>query len=293
MKKWKKTFIELKELAQKNSVISGILILLTIGITSKAIIDGRDAGEEEFPQVFAIRNYMNSPQYSGSWNCSSFLVAPQLLLTAAHCLYHNQVRLGDAWNGVNVNRRKSKRGLQAFPLRYSAHPNYVMPEKGKKTDMKNVLKNASYDIAFIVLNQPVNLPLYSIIPDLTAEDTFSLIGQKATLVGYGPNDIEMVKDPENNFSEYGNKRVGLKPITAVQANTIVLEGSDQSALPGDSGGPVFFKMNGKLVLAGIMSQFQKDEDNNYKMLTANLLRNEVVCWAEKTSGIDIPSVNCP
>jgi hypothetical protein len=280
---WKK----FKQRVKKNALVSFLCVLITLGITSRAIINGKPVNPDAYPQVFAIQNQLSGFD-GGGWNCSSILVAPRLLLTAAHCVDPSRVILGGGLNGSDLTRIRTS-GVKAKLLRAGSHPNYRLPTPGTSITFMEFLRNAAYDVGYIVLKEPILLATYPMLKDLTNGEEISFQGRKAILFGYGPDDERFLVTPYNG---YGVKRFGIKMISSIQQGSILFQGPDQAALPGDSGGPVLVPEDNKWVLGGILSQFRKI-DGTYEILAASQLRAETLCWVEKSSGVDLPQVACP
>lgn len=271
-----------------------VALAAVIGATSfiwntEAIIDGKPVSREEYPQVFATLSTVIFKSIDES--CSAVLVAPRLLLTAGHCA-HDGLHVRGATNPYEMGRSQRRTGaLMGKPKKWAAHPLYEKTESYEDGNISELARKAAYDIGYIVLEDSIALTPSNVgdYPTLDSAIT-GLLNQDATIVGYGGD--EDLGSGVRNFNDFGTKRTGVKPIRGILKNSLIFEGPKQSAVPGDSGGPIYAKQNGQQVVVGISSRFGRFSDGSYAYLAASLLRKETLCWVEKDSRIDIPSVDC-
>ncbi len=270
-----------------------LLFLATIIISAHVqaeIIDGENVNQLDHPEVFGLKlNSQDSDNNESEAVCTSFLVTPNLLLTAAHCL-QNTSSISLIANGSNLNIRQ--KGLEVESDHFESHPKFELPTNGMSQLDRQ--KNVANDIGYILLRQPVvgitPLPVYV---SKDAPSKMLLNHAEVTLVGYGASRFIGIHGDYSNQNLLIKKQ-GKKEISSVLSNYILLSGEAYGALPGDSGGPEMVNINGITQVAAINHGMQglAGNDREYGSTIGTLLTPENLCWVVSSSKVQIPGVDC-
>lgn len=208
--------------------------------------------------VTVIKEYSDGKRYA---SCSGALVAPRVVVTAAHCVTEDETGLlaknvwvapaGASWKIVTVDG-KSGRILETAN---DSAENRAIYEQYKAASIKVTSTYYSSsdivednDVAFIVLEKA--LPLNSNIAIASDEETESFIANKslARVYGYGLTVFEgdMSLKPKTATMNFDFKSTTVK-------NSVFLKSASSGACPGDSGGPVIVSTPTKLYLVGVIT----------------------------------------
>ena len=163
--------------------------------------------------------------------CTGTLISPTHVLTAGHCVENGRGGfIADDEGTFTIN------GQTFRTVKVTAHPQYNPNDFG-----------AGFDIAIMELQSPVS----GVEPREILRQS-PVVGQMLTLVGFGESGTS--QNGSNN--DFGNKHVGQTPLEQVTQNHLVWtldNHNEANTAPGDSGGPAFVEIDGKLVIAGVTS----------------------------------------
>ncbi len=163
--------------------------------------------------------------------CTGTIIAPDIVLTAAHCVYNTTA-------GIDVRNTPDKIEIMSGPKMLNTvsvaekavvHENWIGKNDGS---------NFSSDIAVLKLATST-----TIIPHkITSNPPQSFV--EGAVVGYGVTKEDLMDDMV--------KREGRSKILQIDNNIIML-GNPNGTCVGDSGGPFFIEENGEFVVYGITS----------------------------------------
>lgn len=188
------------------------------GAVSQAITHGVD--DDGDPAVVALLR-------SGRIFCSGTLVAPRVVLTAAHCLTRVQPEAVLFGSGL------ANEGALVDVLELRVHPEYEPTSVGNDVGLVLLASTAPPDV------RPLPLAL----------DTVAA-GSPVRVVGFGTTS-KTDREPRR-------KREGRAAIAAVTPSEFTILASPSQTCAGDSGGPAFVVVDGVERLAGVHSAGDPD-----------------------------------
>ncbi|MFV3407888.1 S1 family peptidase [Bdellovibrio bacteriovorus] len=191
-----------------------------------------------------------TPVYEGT--CSGVLIAPKVVLTAAHCFHNKSIEYDSkkVFIGFGTDLRPKSDLVLWIAKETILHPEYRDDEL-----------NSSVDVAAVILPKAAPHPFKS------AEifwDASKLGEESLILSGYG-----IISETPKVLS-YDLKSVVSKVLIVDWDSITVKDSYENATCSGDSGGPAFFDKDGKLYLVGTLMSGVGDEERNcgtYSVIT--------------------------
>lgn len=175
------------------------------------------------PHVVALQTRRLTCGPGATPDCTGTLVAPRVVVTAAHCVDNGPPEGVQVFVGTDVDLG----GEVTYALDVTVHPLY------DPVTLAN-------DLAVVVLATPLPHPP---APLLTSLDE-AAVGSLVRVVGFGADGSDGVP---------GIKRTGAATLSAIGPDSFEIAPGPSMSCHGDSGGPVFLEVDGVEYLAGVTS----------------------------------------
>lgn len=208
----------------------------------KPIVDGTVAAQGDMRSTVAIVDRGTS-----SYFCTGTLIAPRVVLSAAHCFEETSaenVSVGvGTLDGASIPASK-----QVAVERIVMHEEYL---KGA-TSADSTGIGQDHDIALVLLSQPVSGMVPTPILPLGDLDAAVRPGTQLVVSGFGIYDLASGRD--------GELRLGVVPFERRTDHEFIAgdRGGRTDTCNGDSGGPVYYEAGGSRYLVGVTSRAVND-----------------------------------
>jgi secreted trypsin-like serine protease len=216
------------------------------------IVGGQSAQEGQFPWIADIRA-------GGGHLCGSSLIAPQWVLTAAHCCFDENGNVVDTsaysfrFNTVRTNSisPNPSGGVVRTASKIFVHPQY---------DEMQFFSNGC-DLALIKLNQPVSSITPIALPAMADTGIIYATGYPVKIAGWGLKDTTSLF-PTPDTMKYCSTKVFDHTLCSDNVGGLTYRafcagyktGEEESgAAAGDSGGPVWIENGNSKTLTGLVS----------------------------------------
>lgn len=208
--------------------------------------------------------------------CTGVLIAPTVVLTAAHCLGGvTQVYLS-TWDMTKPP------GEAVDVVEEIAYPSSW----------------STYDAGLLILGSPSTVPPRKIAHGC-AEDWIQ-DGAGATVVGWGATDAQgtigttdlMEADLSLVDADCSDPSTGCNPAVS-PGGELVAGGGGVDSCFGDSGGPLYLHAPGQALLVGIVSRAVGDSTVPCGDGTIYVRPDAIISWIEQQAGVMLPVPDCP
>jgi hypothetical protein len=253
--------------------------------TSSAIVRGELAGHEGFGEVGSLFGVgVSDDVATGGGMCSATLIAPDVVVTAAHCVAgfpQHRIRISthacprptDAENIADLRfvavhpywHKGSQQGLLQTPEQFDtaqqlsehceksvgfedANQYWACMDRiaPQNFAMSGFIDAHTGDLAVAILDRPLQQTPLAHLPQPAEEEQYVNLGAKLTAVGYGVSG----RSPSNVLHQ-GDRYAGRVGIDEIGLEEMRINFSAAHICRGDSGGPLLHQTDKGNVLLGV------------------------------------------
>jgi hypothetical protein len=232
------------------------------------IIGGEPSPTDAWPDAVAVFT-------SNGFVCSGTLIAPDLVLTAGHCIVlTTHVKVGSNDHLVD--------GEQIAVVREVEHPDSL----------------ATFDVGLLQLETPASVAPRGLLVDCLSD--FLVDGATTTAVGFGRTDAQGTVDSTQlrqvqlpvHDADCSDLSRGCRTLVS-PGGELVAGGDGSDSCTGDSGGPLYLRTSdGRAWLAGVVSRGAFPAQNVCGDGGIFVRTDAVLDWIEAEGGVTLPRPDC-
>ena len=210
------------------------------------IINGTDAALDDYPASgVLLMDILASRQNYRLFMCSAALIAPDVVLLAAHCVDEDTLTASLGAGTVTIEDARFSRAVDVSMFTGRSTPDWPSDAVAANEWVRHEAYNyrsiqtglaENNDVGLLFLSTPILDVPYTYL--VTAEEASQLVeGESVVVVGWGYQDSKM-------RGEYGTKQMGTSPIAGVGTAEFQVgyAQADVRQCHGDSGGPVYMEV---------------------------------------------------
>lgn len=238
-----------------------LLVHTDVGTTHPRVINSVPSTDDQDSTVMMIHEFKDSSGKENGNLCTAVMIAPKLALTARHCVSFTDELVGCNSDGTPlagalISSDFVATDLYFFTGKTRAEFTHLVPPNIDTTKWKPAARGTkivhdgsgtlcNHDIALVVLDTPLNVPIASI-----RLDRDPVVGEATVSVGWGITSAELEPAVRQQRRDIAVKRLGPNDSYPVLTRSEFLTG--ESICLGDSGGPIFAQKTNAVI--GVVSR---------------------------------------
>lgn len=226
------------------------LFVFLFPLAAQAIINGTPAPEHSVILRSTVQIHGEHSKNADE-TCTGIIISRRQILTAGHCGGYRDKQ--NTW--VNFYSKQGKFDRSMLAASGIVHPKFWEEHTEEVIAIEErlgIVNPASYqnDIAVLTLEQ--DIPEGALIANILPDDTLITEGAEIGVAGYGVTEFALANRTE--ITELQTLRLAKMTVGSIHGNVVLtLPINGGNTAPGDSGGPVFKIIEGKIYVWGITS----------------------------------------